>query len=269
VLAAPVPLLGAVNRRSYENERRLGRDFARAGATYSRHIGWQTKRGTVKRAAGRSSFCRSRRQDRELEEENMAWSIEGTYFENCSCDSVCPCTTSEFTQPADTERCQAVLAFHIERGTIEGADVSGLTAVMVVDSPALMSEGNWKFGLIIDRTATNDQAAKLEAVMDGRLGGVPAAVAGLVGERFGTERAAIDYVDDGQHHRVRIGDRTSIEIEDFVSPETNEVVKITGVSFPSRALTVARATESRIKLLGLEWSFEGKNAHSAPFAWAA
>jgi hypothetical protein len=199
----------------------------------------------------------------------MAWSIEGTYFENCPCDSVCPCTTSEFTQPADTERCEAVVVFHIERGDVEGTEVSGLTAVMVIDSPALMSEGGWKFGLVIDSAASEEQASKLEAVMGGHLGGVPEAVAGLVGESLGTERAAIDYVDDGHRHRVRIGDGTSIEIEDFVSPETDEVVKITGVSFPSPAVTVARAIESRISLFGRELSFEGKNAHSAPFAWSA
>jgi membrane protein DedA with SNARE-associated domain len=162
----------------------------------------------------------------------MAWSIEGTYMENCPCDSVCPCTTSELTQRADTERCQVLLAFHVERGDIEGTDVGGLTAVMVADAPALMSEGGWKMGLIIDSAANEEQAAKLEAVMSGQLGGMPGALVELVGESLGTERAQIDYVDDGPRHRVRIGDQTSIEIEDFVSPATNETVKITGLGFP-------------------------------------
>ena len=37
----------------------------------------------------------------------MSWHVKGTYFENCSCDSVCPCTTSVLSRPADTERCSA------------------------------------------------------------------------------------------------------------------------------------------------------------------
>jgi len=37
-----------------------------------------------------------------------AWQMEGTYFENCSCDRVCPCTTSGLTMPADRERCRVV-----------------------------------------------------------------------------------------------------------------------------------------------------------------
>jgi len=46
----------------------------------------------------------------------MAWHLDGTYFENCSCDMVCPCTTSGLSMPADQERCRVVLAFHVERG---------------------------------------------------------------------------------------------------------------------------------------------------------
>jgi len=199
----------------------------------------------------------------------MAWSIEGTYLENCPCDSACPCTTSELTQPADTERCQVLLAFHIERGDIEGIDVGGLTAVMVADAPALMSEGGWKVGLIIDSAANEEQAANLEAVMSGQLGGMPGALVELVGESLGTERAEIEFVDDGARHSVRIGDQTSIEIEDFVSPATNETVKITGLGFPAHSVSVAKAVKSRINVFGLELSHEGKNAHAAPFSWTA
>ena len=30
----------------------------------------------------------------------MAWNLEGTYYENCSCSAVCPCTSSNMTAPA-------------------------------------------------------------------------------------------------------------------------------------------------------------------------
>jgi hypothetical protein len=199
----------------------------------------------------------------------MAWSIEGTYLENCPCDSVCPCTTSELTQHADTDRCQVLLAFHIERGNIEGTDVGGLTAVMVADAPGLMSEGGWKVGLIIDSAANDDQAAKLEAVMSGQLGGITAALGPLIGASLGVERAPIEFVDDGPRHLVRIGEKTSIEIEDFVSPNTKETVMITGLGFPAHSVSVAKAVESRISAFGLELSHQGKNGHAAPFAWSA
>jgi hypothetical protein len=29
----------------------------------------------------------------------MSWSLEGRYFKNCSCDTMCPCTWSGLTSP--------------------------------------------------------------------------------------------------------------------------------------------------------------------------
>jgi hypothetical protein len=202
----------------------------------------------------------------------MAWRIDGTYFENCSCDMVCPCTTSGLSMPADYERCRVVLVFHVASGDIEGVDVKDLTVAVVADTPPLMSDGNWRVGLFMDQKASEEQAGKLAGVFSGQLGGPMGMVAPLVGEMLGLEVAPIDYVDDGRRHRVRIGDAVDIEIEDFVPPATpkGEVSKLTGMFHPANStLTIARATASRVNAFGLEFSNEGKNGHSAPFSWAA
>jgi hypothetical protein len=44
----------------------------------------------------------------------LAWHLEGTCFENCFCGMVYPCATASLTMPADYERCQVVLASHID-----------------------------------------------------------------------------------------------------------------------------------------------------------
>ena len=75
--------------------------------------------------------------------------------------------------------------------------------------------------------------------------------------------------DEGRRHRLRIGDRTSLEIEDYVSPNTKETVMITGLGFPAHSVSVAKAVESRISVFGRELSHDGKNGHAAPFAWSA
>ncbi|MBP1136380.1 hypothetical protein JOE31_002612 [Arthrobacter sp. PvP023] len=63
----------------------------------------------------------------------MPWHIEGTYFENCSCDMVCPYSTSGLTAPADDERCDVALAFRVETGEVDGVYVGSLTAVIAVE----------------------------------------------------------------------------------------------------------------------------------------
>ena len=202
----------------------------------------------------------------------MAWSLEGTYFENCPCDMVCPCTTSGLTKPADTERCRVVLVFHIGSGEVDGIDVSDLTVALLADTPPVMADGNWRVGVFMDENATQEQADKQGAVFSGQLGGPMEALSGLIGENLGVEVAPIEYEDDGRRHRVRIGEFAEIEIEDFVPPQTpeGEVSKLTGVFHPANStLTMAQATTSRVNAFGLEFSHEGKNGHSAPFSWAA
>ena len=77
----------------------------------------------------------------------MAWSLEGNYFENCSCDTICPCAWSGLTASATHDRCLAMLAFHVDDGEVEGVDVSELTFGLVVDSPPVMADGDWKVGV--------------------------------------------------------------------------------------------------------------------------
>ena len=202
----------------------------------------------------------------------MAWRLEGTYFENCSCDMVCPCSTSALTMPADTERCRVVLVFHVDSGEVDGTDVSGLTVGVLGDTPPLMANGNWRVGVFMDDAASQEQAEKLGAVFSGQLGGPPELLVPLMGEMLGMVRAPIEYEDDGRRHRVRIGDFAEIEIVDFVPPQTpdGEVSKITGVFHPANStLTIAQATASRVSAFGLDFANTGKNGHYAPFSWAA
>lgn len=202
----------------------------------------------------------------------MAWRLRGTFFENCSCDMVCPCSTSGLTMPADQERCRAVLVFHVDSGWIEGVDVSGLTVAVLADTPRVMADGGWRVGLFMDEAASREQAGMLEAVFSGQLGGPMELLAPLIGEMLGVEAAAIEYADDGRRHRVKIGDFAEIEVEDFVPPQTpeGEVSRLTGIFHPANStLTIARATSSRVSAFGLEFSNVEKNGHSAPFAWAA
>jgi hypothetical protein len=202
----------------------------------------------------------------------MAWKLDGTYFENCSCDMVCPCTTSGLTLPGDHDRCHVVLAFHIESGQVDGVDVGDRTVVVVADAPKVMADGNWRVGVVMDAAASPEQAEKLGAVFGGQAGGPMAALAPLIGEMMGIESSAIDYVDDGRRHAIRVGDLIDIEIEDYVAPlnPTGEVERLTGMFHPANStLTIAKATRSRVDIFGMSFSNDGLNGHSAPFNWAA
>jgi hypothetical protein len=196
----------------------------------------------------------------------MSWSLQGTYFETCSCEVVCPCTVS-LSLGADYDRCQATLIFNVVDGNVEGTDVSGLKVAAVADTPKVMSDGNWRLGVFIDAAASDEQAAKLGAVF----GGPMEALGPLVGENLGVERASIEVVENGPRHSVKIGDSIDFEVEDVVSfgVESGEPARLAGIFHPAGSeLTIAKATRSRINAFGIE--YEGKSAFSSSkFSWAA
>jgi hypothetical protein len=201
----------------------------------------------------------------------MAWSIEGSYMENCSCEVPCPCTVS-LDLGADYDRCNALLVFEIESGEIEGVDVSGLTVAAVGDTPKIMSEGNWRLGVLMDEKATDEQAEKLGAVFGGQLGGPMAALGPLIGENLGVERVAMEVSHDNGTHSIRFGGGGEVTVQDVVpfGKDNGEPARLDRIFHPAaETLTIARATRSQVSAFGMDFAHEGKSAFSTRFSWAA
>src|SRR5947209_11203542 len=200
----------------------------------------------------------------------MPWNLKGSYAETCSCELMCPCNLT-FDHGATYDYCRATLAFNIREGQVDGTDIGGRKVVVIIDTPKVMTEGNWRAGVFIDADATDEQADKLAQVFSGQLGGPMAAIAPLIGDMVGVERVPIELGDDGLRHTVRVGDAIDFEIEDIVpfGVETGQPVRFSGMFHPAGSdLTMAEAKRSRISAFGIE--YEGKTALSkSDFSWAA
>jgi hypothetical protein len=200
----------------------------------------------------------------------MAWQLEGTYVENCNCTVMCPCGASGFALPATNDRCKVLLAFHIDQGEIEGVDVAGLGLAVLADTPGKMIDGNWRVGVLMDANASEQQAQLLGGVFSGQMGGPMEAFAPLIGEMLGIEAAPFEWSENGNHHRVKIGEFVELQTEDFVPEGATEPIHVAGLPHPvNSTLAVGHATSSKISAFGVDLEGEGKNAHSAPFSWAA
>jgi hypothetical protein len=200
----------------------------------------------------------------------MSYRMTGTYLESCNCDVACPCGASNLLLPATNERCQVLLAFHVEDGEVDGVDVGGTTVGMLADTPGQMTDGGWRVGVFLDEAASGEQREALTAVFSGQQGGPAGLFAPLIGEMLGIEVVPIEFADDGRRHRVRIGDAIEIEIEDFAAAEEGQVMTLNGIGHPAgTTLALAQGVRSHIQAFGLDIDNTGKNAHSAPFAWQA
>ena len=200
----------------------------------------------------------------------MSWNLKGSYVETCSCELMCPCNLS-FDHGATYDFCRATLVFQIHEGEVEGTDIGGRKVATIIDTPKVMTDGNWRLGLFVDDQATDEQTEKLVQVFSGQLGGPMAGLAPLVGEMLGVERVPIEVDDDGVRHSVRIGDAIDFEVEDIVpfGVETGEPVRFAGMFHPVASdLTMAEAKRSRINAFGIQ--YEGKTGLStSEFSWAA
>ncbi len=119
----------------------------------------------------------------------MAYQLEGRLLDVCTCGAQCPCRKDG--EP-DGGTCDAVNVWHIDRGTIDGTDVSGLTLVALNRVHGHVLRGRPVVFYVDDR-ATDQQQAALVNVWTGKLGGPIADVAQLIGEVAGIERAAIAF----------------------------------------------------------------------------
>lgn len=200
----------------------------------------------------------------------MAWRLTGEYFENCSCDILCPCITSSMQGPADTDRCLVPLVCSIREGSFDGVALDGLSFVMVVDSPAVMAEGGWRVALYVDERADEGQRNGLGAILSGEHGGPPAALAPLIGEQLGVKYVPIRYESEGLRRRVVVPGIMEFEVEGVTNPETGEVLEVTHTIHPmGHDLPIARSVKGVYDDpdLGLSFDNTGKNGHYREFAW--
>ena len=151
-------------------------------------------------------------------------------------------------------------------------DVSGLTVAAVADTPKVMSEGNWRLGVLMDEQATDEQAEKLGAVFGGQLGGPMEALGPLVGEKLGMEKVPMELSHENGTHSIRFGDggevdrpgRGAVRQGERRAGEARRRLPPGG-----RDLTIARSTKSQFSAFGIDFAHEGKSAFSSPFSWAA
>lgn len=138
--------------------------------------------------------------------------IEGRLLEVCSCGAPCPCWVGE---DPDGGTCDSVLGWRVDKGEIEGVDVSGLTLALSVFIPGNVLAGDWKAVVYVDDAASDEQQAALLKVFTGQLGGAIADLAGLIGEVVAVERAPIRFDVEEGSGVITIGDAAEAELVSF------------------------------------------------------
>ncbi|MFC6657653.1 DUF1326 domain-containing protein [Roseibium salinum] len=194
-------------------------------------------------------------------------------METCNCDFVCPCITSNLEAVPTEGDCKAAIAMRIDKGEKDGVRLDGLSFIALLWSPGAMAEGNIKVGLIIDERADEAQTAAITEIATGAAGGPMEALGPLVGEMAGVEKRPISFEGDGMRYAVKAGELVDQALEGVPSAaDAGKAIMLENVAHPVNSkLALAKATRSRLHAFGIDWDDASgtRNAHFAPFSWAA
>jgi len=164
----------------------------------------------------------------------------------------------------DGGTCDTAIGWHIDTGTIQGVDVSGLTIAASAHIPGNILKGNWKALLYVDDKATQAQQDALLSVFTGKLGGPIADLAALISDVVGIERVPITFTVDKGKGTLIIGQKVQAELVPFTGP-TGEATTLHESVFstvPGSPAYVGRAEHftSKVPALGHDLTLQNHNA---------
>jgi hypothetical protein len=147
----------------------------------------------------------------------MAYRIAGNYVAACNCNLICPCPI-DGPPTGEGGECRGIGVWAIREGDLDGTDLSGVSFVLWNRFPSNLTSGNWTLGVVIDESASDEQAQALERILSGQEGGPFAEFAPLIGDFQGVERGSVSLSGNS----ISLGDRGEASFEPATGPDGSE-----------------------------------------------
>jgi hypothetical protein len=200
----------------------------------------------------------------------MSYHLEGRLLEVCNCKVLCPCWIGE---DPDNRTCDTIIAWRIDKGTVDGVDVGGNTIATVAHVPGNILQGNWRAAIFIDENASKEQEDALLKVYSGKAGGPVAPLAALIGEVVSVERAPIRFTVNEGKGELEIGTDYYAELEPYRGPSggLTTLAETVFSTVPGAPVYVGKAPTYRSKnaALGIELNIKNHNALQSTFVFDA
>ena len=196
----------------------------------------------------------------------MAYQLEGRLLEVCTCNILCPCWVGE---DPDGGVCEGTLGWHVDKGSVDGVDVSDRTLVALCHIPGNILKGNWNVRLYIDDKATAQQKDALVAVWSGKKGGPVADLAKLIGRVDAVELVPITFRVEGVKGTLKVGDVIDTALEPYKGATGKETTLYDTIftTIPGSPAYVGKAVHYKAKAPGFNVDLRNHNAVSGSFSF--
>jgi len=200
----------------------------------------------------------------------MAYHLEGRLLEVCDCRVLCPCWIGE---DPDYGTCDTIVAWHFDKGSIDGVDVTGRTLAMLAHVPGNILQGNWTAAVYLDDGASAAQEKALLDVYTGQQGGPVADLAKLVGTVTSVKKVPITFTVEGGNGTIKVGDDGFAELEPYKSASgaTTTLTDTVFSTVPGAPVFVGKAPVYRSKnaAIGIDLDIKNHNALQSTFVFDA
>jgi len=193
--------------------------------------------------------------------------LTGTLLEACSCKTLCRCWIGE---DPDGGSFDAFNAYHIDKGEINGIDVSGLTYVQVVKIPGnVLVPKSWKRVTYVDGSATPEQRKAILDAWHGKLGGPLADLNGLIGQDLAIYDAPITHTLPGGEGTLVVGDKVRATMAPYKSAYGTATTLRDSIfsTIAGAPAYVSKASEHVVNIPehDMVWTFKDRNAIQGDF----
>lgn len=197
------------------------------------------------------------------------WWLEGTYFESCNCEAVCPCRP-QGDRPGGRSTygvCDWALSWRCERGMADGLDLAGLEVVMVGRYDDDEPGSPWRVALYLDEAAEEDERAALEAIFLGRAGGSTLSTwTSSIAEVYAVRPARIELDHTPGQPSIDVEDSVTVRALEPVDTDDPVSCAIPGYDYPG---TEYRGEVLRVDEEPLRWEVTGRCGFATEFAYGS
>jgi hypothetical protein len=200
----------------------------------------------------------------------MAWNINGTMIEFCSCKAMCPCWLGPNTEP-DRSWCSGAIVYDIASGSVDGLDVSGCKVALAAEWPGNFFGGKGKARLYLDDSASAEQQRALEAVFTGKKGGLFEGLMGAVISNWLPSKTVPIDIRRSESVSISLGDYGKASLLPF-KDQAGKTATVQGTAaqgaFQSTTMELASASGTRWLDPDLR-RWEGDSATIHRVSWSA
>ncbi|MDQ3342898.1 MAG: DUF1326 domain-containing protein [Actinomycetota bacterium] len=195
------------------------------------------------------------------------WQVEGSYFEGCNCEAVCPCRR-QGDRPGGRSTygvCDFALSWLIRDGHADSLDLSGFEVVLAGHYDDDEPGQPWRVALYVDQRAEPDQQHALADIFLGRAGGTTLTnYAQIIGEVHAVRPARIRLNHSPGPQRIEVEDYVTVKAVEAVPVDVAVSCEIPGHDHPGTEL---RTSLVRVNDPPLQWEVSGGCGFTTEFVY--